>query len=102
MSIRTRSESRRKRMEVHRARDFADAERWDLEFWYRQWPEARLSALVSLRDDCEKVIRGHYGKARVNWIDLDSLIKIKSKVDHPRHQEDVRVLLEVKRLRKKR
>ncbi len=49
-----------------------------------------------------KRLRGYYGKARVNWIDLDSLIKIKSKIDDPRHQEDVRVLLEVKRLRKKR
>ncbi len=64
MSIRTRSESRKKRMEVHRARDFADAERWDLEFWQRQGPEARLSAFVSLRDDCEKVFRGKKRSAR--------------------------------------
>jgi hypothetical protein len=42
-------------------------------------------------------LRGQYGKANANWIDLNSLIRIKSHIDHPRHQEDVRVLREVKR-----
>ena len=42
-------------------------------------------------------IRGKYGKANANWIDLNSLIRIKSRIDHPRHQEDVRVLREVRR-----
>jgi hypothetical protein len=37
-----------------------------------------------------------YGEAPANWIDLDSLIAIKSRIDHPRHQEDVRVLMMVK------
>jgi hypothetical protein len=37
-------------------------------------------------------IEGRYGRARANWIDLDSLIEIKSRIDHPRHQEDARVL----------
>lgn len=50
----------------------------------------------------EKRIRGHYGKAKVNWIDLDSLIQIKKRIDNPRHQEDVRVLRDVKRLQKRR
>ena len=45
-------------------------------------------------------IRGKYGKANANWIDLDSLLRIKSHIDHPRHQDDVRVLREVKRRRK--
>ena len=48
----------------------------------------------------EKRIRGKYGKARANWIDLNSLIRIKSLINHPRHQEDVRVLREVRRRRK--
>lgn len=47
-------------------------------------------------------IRGKYGKASANWIDLNSLMRIKSRIDHPRHQEDVRVLREVRRrLRRK-
>jgi hypothetical protein len=42
-------------------------------------------------------IRGKYGKTSANWIDLDSLLRIKSFIDHPRHQDDVRVLREVRR-----
>jgi hypothetical protein len=45
----------------------------------------------------KKRIRGKYGKANANWIDLDSLLRIKSFIDHPRHQDDVRVLREVRR-----
>jgi len=37
-------------------------------------------------------IESHYGRAPANWIDIDSLIAIKSAIDHPRHQEDARVL----------
>lgn len=46
-------------------------------------------------------IRGKYGKASANWIDLNSLMRIKSHIDHPRHQDDVRVLREVRRRRKR-
>jgi hypothetical protein len=46
-------------------------------------------------------IEGRYGSASASWIDLDSLIEIKSRIDHPRHREDVRVL-ELVRERKKR
>ena len=49
----------------------------------------------------KKRIRGKYGKANANWIDLDSLVRIKSSIDHPRHQEDVRILREVRRHRKR-
>ncbi len=48
----------------------------------------------------EKKICGHYGQAKANWIDIDNLIRAKQDIDNPRHQEDVRVLLEVKRLKK--
>ena len=41
-------------------------------------------------------IESHYGRAPANWIDLDSLLAIKSAIDHPRHQEDARVLKAVK------
>ena len=50
----------------------------------------------------KKRIRGHSGRTRANWIDLDSLIRMKRCINNPRHQEDVRVLLEVKRLKRKR
>jgi hypothetical protein len=46
-------------------------------------------------------ITGKYGRADVNWIDLDSLIEIKSRIDDPRHRRDVRDLEEVRALRKR-
>jgi hypothetical protein len=49
----------------------------------------------------KKRIKGRYGNAKANWIDLDSLIRIKSRADNPRHQEDARVLREVKKLQAK-
>jgi len=45
----------------------------------------------------EKRVKGRYGQANANWIDIDSLIRIKSSIDNPRHQEDARVLREVKK-----
>ena len=47
----------------------------------------------------ERRIAGRYGRSQANWIDLDGLIEIKRNIDSPRHQEDARVLMEVKRLR---
>jgi hypothetical protein len=49
----------------------------------------------------KKRIQGRYGNAKAKWIDLDSLIRIKSRIDNPRHQEDIRVLREVRRRRAK-
>ena len=49
----------------------------------------------------EKRVAGYYGKTKVNWIDIDSLIRAKKNLPHPRHQEDVRILLQVKKLRNK-
>lgn len=46
-------------------------------------------------------IHGKYGKVNANWIDLNSLIRIKSRIEHPRHQEDVRVLREVRKRRRR-
>ena len=40
-----------------------------------------------------------YGDVRANWISLDGLLRIKERIDVPRHQEDARILREVKRLR---
>ncbi len=50
----------------------------------------------------KKRIRGHYGKTKANWIDIDNLIRTKRRIDNPRHQEDVQVLLEVKQLKRNR
>lgn len=58
MSIKERSEERRRRMVAHRATSWADAERWDLEFWQSVSPEERLSALVAIRRDVELVQAG--------------------------------------------
>jgi len=49
----------------------------------------------------KKRIQGWYGNAKANWVDLDSLIRIKSCIDNPRHQEDIRVLREVRKRRVK-
>lgn len=37
-------------------------------------------------------IDGKYGRAPVSFVDLESLIEIKSRIDDPRHQRDVRDL----------
>jgi hypothetical protein len=55
MDLEERAALRKKRIRSYRAKDFADAERWDLEFWQEQSPEDRLSALVAIRDDVAKV-----------------------------------------------
>ena len=54
---------------------------------------------INFKDAWDKRIQSMYGEAEANWIDLDTLIEIKSSIDHPRHQEDARVLREVKYLR---
>lgn len=41
-------------------------------------------------------VRAEYGRTEANWIGLDELIEIKSRVDDPRHQADVRVLKRVR------
>ncbi len=46
-------------------------------------------------------IEGRYGRAAASWVDLDSLIDIKSRINDPRHREDVRVLKLVRERRKR-
>jgi hypothetical protein len=46
-------------------------------------------------------IPGRFGRAPAHWIALEDLITLKSAIDDPRHQEDVRVLHKVLELRKK-
>jgi hypothetical protein len=54
---------------------------------------------VSFAEAWDKRIRDRFGSTPTNWIDVDSLIRIKSRIDDPRHREDVRVLMEVKKRR---
>jgi hypothetical protein len=42
---------------------------------------------------------GPYGKIMANWIDIDSLITVKERIDAPRHQSDVRELRMVREIR---
>jgi hypothetical protein len=64
-------------------------------------PPDRMDFFLSLEGPSfetawQKRIEGAYGRAKANWIDLDGLIAIKSRIDKPRHQDDVRVLREVR------
>lgn len=36
--------------------------------------------------------RSRYGEVEASWISAEDLLDIKSRIDHPRHQEDARVL----------
>jgi hypothetical protein len=91
MGIKERAASRRAVMVVNRAANFEEAEAWDLDFWQRQSPEQRLSALVAIRRDVDKVIKARLTGEKNSRKDHTS---------HPRHQDDVRVLQEVRRQRK--
>ena len=57
---------------------------------------------LSFEEAWPRRIERDYGRAPANWIDLDSLLKIKSAIDHPRHQEDARVLRLVRDRREER
>lgn len=51
---------------------------------------------LSFADVWPRRIDGRYGRAPAHWIGLDDLLAIKSGIDHPRHQEDARVLRAVR------
>ncbi len=82
---------------AHRTKSHAEADALDLEFWPRQTPEARLSALVAIREDIRRV-KGRNMTA-IHVIDLDRLIDIKSRIDDPRHERDVRDLKAVRAMK---
>lgn len=56
----------------------------------------RSAVALSFEEAWPRRIESHYGRAPANWIDLGSLLAIKSAIDHPRHQEDARVLRAVR------
>lgn len=47
----------------------------------------------------EHRITDKYGEVKTYWIEIDDLIRVKEGIDHPRHQEDARILREVLKLR---
>ena len=55
MRMKRRAEQRRKKMKANRAEGFEEAEKWDLDFWQSQSPQERLSALVAIRRDLQKI-----------------------------------------------
>jgi hypothetical protein len=54
VGIRERSAERRKRIVVNRARNFKEAEEWDLDHWQSLTSEQRLSVLVAMHRDVQK------------------------------------------------
>ena len=56
---------------------------------------------LSFEDAWARKEEAPYGDAPAYWIDLDTLITIKRQIDHPRHQEDVRVLEAVRERRER-
>ncbi|OQX62085.1 MAG: hypothetical protein B5M56_07545 [Desulfococcus sp. 4484_241] len=55
MTIKERSRIRRQKITGHLSHGYAEADDWDLEFWLKQTPQDRLSALVAIRNDIKKV-----------------------------------------------
>ncbi len=69
-------------------------------------PPNRIDLLVevgalSFEEAWARRIEGTYGRAPAYWIDLDSLEKIKSAIDDPRHQDDARILREVRAMKRR-
>ena len=62
MGLKERAAERRKRIVGHVAHSHEEAEEWDLAFWQSQSPQDRLSALVAIHRDIEKV--GKRGRRR--------------------------------------
>ena len=56
---------------------------------------------VDFSEAWERRVTDKYGDVTTFWIQIDDLIRAKEGIDHPRHQEDVRVLREVKKFREK-
>lgn len=67
-------------------------------------PPDRIDILLSLSGlffdkVWEKRIVSKYGEVDANWIDIDSLIEAKRRIDSPRHQEDAAILLKAREKR---
>lgn len=56
---------------------------------------------VAFREAWKKRVESSYGGGQAHWIDLESLWRIKSSINHPRHREDARILRRIMERRKK-
>ena len=52
----------------------------------------REAAPLVFEDAWCRRVEGKYGRSRACWIAIEDLLAIKERIDHPRHQEDARVL----------
>lgn len=64
-------------------------------------PPSRVDFLLSVEGEdfaeCwNRRIQSRYGDTMANWIDFDTLLRIKSGINSPKHQEDARILRETK------
>lgn len=55
MNASERAARRRATIVATVVRSFEEAESWDLDFWLRLTPQERLSALVDLREEAERI-----------------------------------------------
>jgi len=62
----------------------------------------REAAPLAFEDAWRRRVEGTYGRARAYWIAIEDLLAIKERIDHPRHQEDARVLRLVLERRRRR
>ena len=62
----------------------------------------REAAPLAFEDAWRRRVEGRYGRARACWIAIEDLLAIKERIDHPRHQEDARVLRLVLERRRRR
>jgi hypothetical protein len=62
----------------------------------------REAAPLAFEDAWRRRVEGTYGRARAWWIAIEDLLAIKERIDHPRHQEDARVLRLVLERRRRR
>jgi hypothetical protein len=47
---------------------------------------------LTFHDAWHRRVEGTYGRASACWIGIEDLLAVKERIDHPRHQEDARVL----------
>lgn len=62
----------------------------------------REAAPLAFADAWSRRVEARYGRARACFIGIEDLIAIKGRIDHPRHQEDARVLRMVLERRRSR
>ena len=62
----------------------------------------REAAPLAFEDAWKRRVESTYGRARACWIAIEDLLAIKERIDHPRHQEDARVLRLVLERRRRR